>query len=98
MLSVKKRLGTKLRELRQDRSYYEVGNETSISRSNLRGYEEGTILPSEPVLRRLASFYGIPYEDLRILYYADYYDRYPEEREIVIRWVTEVVIKESQRT
>jgi len=91
MVNVNRFLGLKLNALRGEQSLYEVGKATNISRSNLKSYEEGLHLPSEEVLQRLASYYEVSYRELRILYYADYYHRFPEERSIVLAWAEKVL-------
>lgn len=92
MGKVNNRLGKRLKELRGDRSLYEVGQDANVSRSNIQRYESGNTLPTEAVLERLSVTYQTSYDDLAVLYFADYFDRHPRKRELVIRWVKEYVL------
>lgn len=95
MVNVNRFLGLKLNSLRGEQSLYEVGKATNISRSNLRSYEEGLHLPTDEVLKRLAHYYQVSYQELRILYYADYYAKFPVERSIVLAWAEKVLQGEN---
>lgn len=79
-------LGAKLKELRGNLSFYEVGKACGIAPVDVSRYEEGKHLPTAKRLKALAEYYEIPYSDLRILYYEDFFSE-PEERSIVIEWV-----------
>ena len=51
-------MGSKLRELRGDRSQAEVARELLISDSALSAYENGERIPRDDVKRRIAKYYG----------------------------------------
>lgn len=51
-------MGSKLRELRGDRSQAEVAKALMISDSALSAYETGERVPRDDVKRRIARFYG----------------------------------------
>ena len=51
-------MGSKLRELRGDRSQAEVAKALMISGSALSAYETGERVPRDDVKRRIAKFYG----------------------------------------
>ncbi len=51
-------MGSKLRELRGDRSQAEVAKALMISDSALSAYETGERVPRDDVKRRIAKFYG----------------------------------------
>jgi transcriptional regulator with XRE-family HTH domain len=91
MANVNRFLGKRLKALRGEQSLYQVGKEARVSRSNLSSYEEGLHLPTDEVLQRLAEYYQVSYEELRILYYADYYGKFPLERSIVLAWAEKVL-------
>ena len=90
MKDVKKQLASRLRELRGETTLYEVEKKTGVSRINLSRYEKGQHLPTEAVLKKLAKYYDVPYEVLRVLYYEDFYSTNLEERSIVLKWAREL--------
>lgn len=90
MTDVNPKLAARLRELRGETSLYEVEKQTAVPRSNLTRYEQGHHLPTEAVLKKLAAYYRVTYEELRTLYYDDLFRRHPEERRIVINWARTV--------
>lgn len=51
-------MGSKLRELRGERSQAEVAKALMISDSALSAYETGERVPRDDVKRRIAKFYG----------------------------------------
>ena len=51
-------MGSKLRELRGERSQAEVARELLISDSALSAYENGERIPRDDVKRRIAKYYG----------------------------------------
>ena len=51
-------MGSKLRELRGERSQAEVAKALMISDSALSAYETGERIPRDDVKRRIAKFYG----------------------------------------
>lgn len=51
-------MGSKLRELRGDRSQAEVAKALMVSDSALSAYETGERVPRDDVKRRIAKFYG----------------------------------------
>jgi transcriptional regulator with XRE-family HTH domain len=79
-------LAKKLQELRGALTQYEVERQTGIRRSALNSYEKGKHLPTSKTLEKLAAFYQIPYRELRIPYYYDYYGANPSEYEIILAW------------
>jgi transcriptional regulator with XRE-family HTH domain len=86
MIDVNRKLAEALRTLRGERALNEVEKQTGVSRGNLSRYEQGQYLPRKDVLKKLAAFYEVPYQDLRTLYYEDMFSEDAEEREIVIHW------------
>jgi transcriptional regulator with XRE-family HTH domain len=79
-------LGQKLGELRGKTSLYEIEQKTQVPRINLSRYEQGLHLPTEKVLKKLALYFNVTYDELRILYYKDFFAKHPAEREIVLKW------------
>jgi transcriptional regulator with XRE-family HTH domain len=82
-------LGERLKELRGEKTLYEVERQTGIRRSALNSYEKGDHFPTPKTLEKLAEFYKVPYKELRILHYWDYYMANPTERDIVLAWAEE---------
>jgi transcriptional regulator with XRE-family HTH domain len=78
-------LGQRLKELRGPLSLVSVERGTGIARIDLSRYEQGRYYPSPDRLKRIAEFYEVPYKDLRMLYYEDFY-KDPEELQIIIEW------------
>jgi transcriptional regulator with XRE-family HTH domain len=87
-------LGSKLKELRGSLSLYEVGEDTGIPRIEISRYERGQHLPTPKNLKKLADYYEVPYEDLRVLYFSDYFSEENDDRPIVLRWA----LKEALNT
>ena len=54
----RKGIGTKLRELRGERSVAEVADSVGISLSALRMYESGNRVPRDEIKIRLANYFG----------------------------------------
>jgi transcriptional regulator with XRE-family HTH domain len=90
MAPVNSRLAEKLKELRGPRSFYQVEQESHISRSLIRRYEAGTHTPEEAMLKRLASYYEINYQMLIKLRLEDEYPEGSEKRLLLLEWVDEV--------
>lgn len=78
-------LGAKLRELRGTHSLLDVERGTGISRIEISRYEQGKYSPSPPNLEKLAHFYELSYQELRLLYYEDLFQD-PKERDIILYW------------
>lgn len=78
-------LGDRLRELRGDRSLYQVGKATGIDRSHIKQFEEGSSLPTPHKLEALSNYYDVSYEELKFLYFDEVYTD-PKERALVIKW------------
>jgi transcriptional regulator with XRE-family HTH domain len=81
-------LGAKLRELRGDLSLYEVSKATGIASADLSRYEKEDYHPSPGNLKKLADYYEVPYEDLRLLHYEDVFSD-SEELGIVLKWANQ---------
>lgn len=88
MENVNKKLAQRLRELRGERSFVDIEAHTGISRGNLTRYERGLFLPQKKTLKILATFFSVPYSELRALYYEDLFSDDPEELEIVVHWAS----------
>lgn len=86
MSAVNKNLGTRLRELRGDRTVYQIYKASGIDRTQLARYEDGR-LPEPRVLKQLAEFYGIPYFELRALAFEDMFPTGSEDRELLKQWL-----------
>ncbi len=84
-------LGDKLKALRGTLSLYEVERQTGIQRTVLNNYERGKHFPTPKSLEKLAAFYKIPYKELRLLYYHDYYADHPTEAEITLEWAKQIL-------
>lgn len=84
-------LGDKLKALRGDLTLYELERQTGVQRTVLNSYERGKHLPTPKSLEKLAAFYKIPYKELRLLYYRDYYTANPTEAEIVLEWAKQTL-------
>lgn len=82
------RLGDKLKELRDTQSLYEVEQSTGIRRNEIRRYELGEYAPSTTTLEKLAEYFEVTYDELRKLYYDDFFED-PRERRIAIEWAKE---------
>lgn len=78
-------LGAKLRELRGMLSLMDVERGTGISRIEISRYEQGRYAPSPQNLVKLAAFFEVPYDILRMLYYEDLFED-PKERAIALEW------------
>jgi transcriptional regulator with XRE-family HTH domain len=78
-------LGERLKELRGTRALYDVEKATGITRIEVSRYEKGSYYPSPKNLSKLAEFFGVTYDELRILYYDDFFSD-PKERELVLQW------------
>lgn len=57
-------VGKRLRELRGIRTRTGVSHELQIPYSTLQAYEDGTRLPSGPVITKLADYYGVSVESI----------------------------------
>jgi len=86
MSNVNNHLGQKLRELRGDKTIYQVAKEVQIDRTQLKRYEEGRI-PADEVLEKLAQFYDVPFDALRIMGFEDQFPVDSRQRQILIKWV-----------
>jgi transcriptional regulator with XRE-family HTH domain len=89
MKNVNKHLSEKLRELRGERSLYQVGQELNFSRSLLSRYEKGEQTPEDTTLKRLAEYYAVSYEELKKPYFEDLYPKGSEARQVLEAWLKE---------
>jgi len=89
MPTVNKKLAQKLKELRQEKSFYQIERELHISRSLLRRYEIGERVPEDATLEKLASYYNISFYDLKRCYFEDIYPKDSIGRLAVRQWVQE---------
>lgn len=78
-------LGVRIRELRGSLSLYEVGKGSGVATADLSRYEQGKYLPSITNLKKLAEYFEVPYEELRFLYYEDFFK--DGERKVITQWV-----------
>jgi len=83
------RLGDRLKELRGTLSLVDVQKGTGLSRSGVSRYEQGVNVPEPTNLKKLAEYYEVTYKELRKLYFEDIYSD-PEERKILLEWVSEI--------
>jgi transcriptional regulator with XRE-family HTH domain len=93
-MSIKK-LADRLRELRGDLSYYEVGKATGVHRNHIKLYELGELMPTIQNLDRLAEYYEAKPE----LYYLYLDEVFPEreQREIISEWVASRLAEINQK-
>jgi transcriptional regulator with XRE-family HTH domain len=63
-----------------------------IARTLLSRYERGKHVPSPTALQRLAAFYQVPYDELRILHFEDAFSD-TTERDIVMKWACQELFK-----
>jgi transcriptional regulator with XRE-family HTH domain len=82
------KLGELLKRLRGDSSLFEVEKATKVSRAQIMRYEKG-LLPEAGTLKKLAEYFEIPYVELRKIYYVDYFNQNPDEREAALAWAQE---------
>lgn len=97
MLDVNKKLALRLRELRGEKTLYQVQQDTRISRSLLRRYEIGERTPEDEMLSRLANYYGVSYEELKMLYFEDIYPLASKVREVLFQWVKQEETEKKDR-
>lgn len=88
------RLQERLKELRGTLSYFDVEKGTGINRGQLRQYEIGELQPTPMMLRKLAEYYDISYEELRFLWLEDFFSE-PEERAIVLKWAKQHLMDDN---
>lgn len=79
------KLAHRLRELRGDRSLYEVGEASGIQRKQIQRYELGRI-PEDSLLHKLAKFYGVSFKELKLLVFDDLYPDGSEEQALILEW------------
>jgi transcriptional regulator with XRE-family HTH domain len=79
--------GTKLRELRGERSLYEVAKAMGIERGQLKRYEDGRIPEHQKTVILLSEFYGTPYFELQALCFEAQYPRDTLIREALLWWL-----------
>jgi transcriptional regulator with XRE-family HTH domain len=89
MEQVNKKLAEYLSVLRGEMSRYDVEKATGIARSMLGRYEQGTRIPSNPNLMKLALFYNVSYDVLKMLILEDLYPENSQERAILFEWVNQ---------
>lgn len=90
MSEVKSQLAERLRQLRGTRTLYQVEQESGISRSLIRRYENGTHIPEEQMLRRIAEYYEFEFPALRKLHFAALFPEGSEIRKTLFEWVDEI--------
>ena len=79
-------LGKKLRELRGNRTAYEVSKATGIPSADIMRYENDEYHPKPATLKKLADYFQVEYKELRILYYEDTVSPDKEECLVVLEW------------
>ena len=67
------KLGERLKTLRGSRPLNQVQQECGIDRGQLRRYEERERLPEDEALLKLASYYEVSFDELKILFFDDLY-------------------------
>ncbi len=72
-------------ELRGKQSIYAVSKAMGIQRATLHNYELGKKVPEDRNLELLCAFYGVPFEDLKLLIFDDQYPEGSRDREILQR-------------
>jgi len=84
---VNTQLGQLLKILRGDKPLNVVEQETGVSRANLSRYEKGGHMPQDITLKKLATFYGVSYEQLKMAQFEDLYPEGSEVRTILKKWL-----------
>jgi transcriptional regulator with XRE-family HTH domain len=86
MSNVNNHLGHKLRALRGDKTIYQVSKEVQIDRTQLKRYETGRI-PADDVLEKIALFYDVSFDELKMLSYDDLFPEGSRQRHLLFKWV-----------
>lgn len=86
MSEVKHNLGQRLRELRGNRTLQEVAEPLGIDRRSYQRYENGRI-PKDGLLETIASFYEVPFDELKQLCFEDLFPEGSRDRSIIFQWV-----------
>lgn len=89
MSPVKGKLAEALITLRGEKSLYRVSQESGIPRSMLFRYENGSRLPEDANLEKLAKALMVSIYDLKKLYFEDLYPVGSENRSYLKKWVEE---------
>lgn len=87
MTNVNSHLSTFLRRLRGEASLYQVEQDMGISRSLLRRYEIGERIPEDTTLKKLASYYGVEFSELKFKQFDDMYPENSVNRKLIQKWV-----------
>jgi len=90
MPDVKSKFSEKLKELRGKRSLYQVEQESGISRSLIRRYENGEHVPEDSMVKRIAEYFEVDFQVLRKLQFEDAFPEGSEERLALFHWVDEI--------
>lgn len=78
-------LGSRLKELRGEKTLYQVGKACNLIPNDVSRYEKGERTPTPAVLKRLAEYFETEYSELRQLYYEDTINT-PEEEKALLAW------------
>lgn len=83
-------LGDKLRQLRGESTLQTVATALDVNTSVISKYERGERVPVPAMLKRLAEFYGVPYDELNDLACDEMFSD-DLLRESVLRWADRVL-------
>ena len=86
MTTVNNLLGTYLKELRGDKTLYQLAKEMGIDITQLRRYESGRI-PADEILFKLAEFHNVSYVHLKSLTFETLYPIGSPAREALLLWL-----------
>jgi len=86
-------LGERLKALRGEKTLYEVNEESGINRGTLQRYENGTQIPGDEALEKLAKFYGVDLVELKKLWVVDLFPPGSLGRKALQLWLAEGGLK-----
>lgn len=96
MSDVNSPLAQRLRALRGERSLYSVAQAMGLDRRHLKFYEDGRIPQSDEALANIASFYAVPFDELKALAFESEYPAGSPQRDSLIRWVKGLLASAQQ--
>jgi transcriptional regulator with XRE-family HTH domain len=91
MPNVKNQLAERLKALRKDVPLNQVESAIGIRRRLLKFYEDGEKVPGDQNLKKLSTFYNVPFADLKELWLADLFPEGSENRDIVLQWAQKLL-------
>jgi transcriptional regulator with XRE-family HTH domain len=95
MTLVNNLLGAYLKELRAERSLYQIEKDSGIPRSLISRYERGVLTPEYKTLKRFADFYQVDLQALQEHGYEDLFPLGSEQRFSVLQWAQKILKQTS---